>query len=571
MIISDKFRINRAIIKLFIISAFCLLSCANPQPPPGGPPDTTPPVILETVPASGTTNYKDDEISIKLNKYMNRPKVLENLYLSPAIKYKISWSGKKLIIKFLEPLDTSLTYTVNLGTEYEDYLGNKPESGFTLIFSPGSRIDSGVIAGTLFGEKRVGAFIYAYRIDNIELDTLDIRKTKPLYRIQVGKTGKFQIKALAKGIYRVFAINDVFRNEIYDEGIDLFGANNYDVIVNFDSIPNISLKLGPIIDKNGPMVYSVESINKRFIRLTFSEDIDSSSVKPGSFILTDSSGVDSINIISAYFLHNTAKKVEFITLRELYPEVKWQIFVPAKDDGIRDLSGNIINDTANSKIFIAKDTNDTLKPEIIKLPFADSSANINLKSYFDFVFNIGIDTSRSQFSTTLIKISDSTQSELVITQPLDNIIKLLPSKQLEADNWYQLTIRIDELLFKNEQRLEDTTIILRFKTEDLRQYGSINGKVKIPANSIGDIIIIIKSTDVKYDNQIKADAGGNWKFENIPMGKYNFEVFHDENSNGKYDYGDAFPFRHSERFKIFELEVNVKARWETENVVLNFD
>ncbi len=549
-----------------------ILSCANPQPPPGGPPDTSPPLIVETVPVSGSTNFKGDEVVIKFNKYMNRQKVLENLYFSPPIKNRISWSGKKIFIKFLEPRTSELTYTINLGTEYEDYLGNKPESGFSLIFSPGSKIDSGTIAGLLFGEKREGAFIYAYRIDNINPDTLDIRKSKPVYRMQVGKTGKFEIKALAEGIYRIIAVNDVFRNEIYDEGIDFFGAAPEDVYVNYDSIPLINLKLGPIIDKNGPLLFNVESINNRIITATFSEDIDSAYVKPLAFILTDSSGYDTVNISSAYFQHNTAKKIELITERKLQGNKKWQIICPIRDIAIRDIAGNLIVDTANSKLFISKDVYDTTKPKIIGLPFPDSSSKIKLNEDFIFVFNIGIDKSKSELKVKFIDIKDSSDINLSFEYIMDNILKIKPNNQLESDRWYQLSLEIIKLVSKNQQFLLDTTITLNFKTEDLRQYGSISGKIKFKKDLYaGDFYVIAQNIDKKMLFTVRTDKSGAWKLNNIPAGKYNFEVFHDENLNGKYDFGDSFPFRHAEKFKVFELEINVKARWETENVILNFD
>lgn len=571
----NEFKISRITfyrIILSIFSSILILSCANPLPPPGGPPDTSPPLIIETKPINGSTNYKGNEIVIRFNKYMNRPKVIENLYFSPPIRNRISWSGKKLIIKILEPLDSSLTYTINLGTEYEDYLGNKPETGFSLIFSPGDKIDSASITGILFGEKREGAFIYAYRIDNIDADTLDVRKTKSIYRIQIGKTGKFEIKALAEGIYRIIAVNDVFRNEIYDEGIDLFGAALDDVKVRFDSIPKIFFKLGPIIDKSGPLLYNVESLNSRFIAVTFSEDIDSASVKPASFILTDSSGIDTINIISAYFLHNSAKKIELITEQEIQTDRKWQIICPSNENGIKDLAGNIINDTANSKIFIARDIPDTIKPKIISTPFPDSSLKIKLATDFIFVFNVGIDSSKSELEISLIDAKDTTRADFNFDYPMENIIRVNPKKQLESDKWYRLSLDVIKLVAKNGKSLLDTTIELNFKTEDLRQYGSISGKIKYKENTHkGDFYVIARNIENQIQYKTKADNAGLWKFDNIAAGKYNFEVFIDENENGKYDFGDSFPFKYAEKFKFYELEVNVKARWETENIILNFD
>ncbi len=59
-----------------------------------------------------------------------------------------------------------------------------------------------------------------------------------------------------------------------------------------------------------------------------------------------------------------------------------------------------------------------------------------------------------------------------------------------------------------------------------------------------------------------------WQIDKIKPGNYKVEMFCDENQNGEYDYGAIIPFQFSEKFIRNVNEIEVKPRWEIENIML---
>src|SRR3989339_777879 len=114
----------RNIIISFLILILIIAGCANPIPPSGGLPDKTPPEIIEYEPANGTLNFSGNSITLNFNNYMDKNKVIDNVFISPNVPFTLDWSGKELEIEFTEPLTPNTTYALTLGTEYTDLKQN---------------------------------------------------------------------------------------------------------------------------------------------------------------------------------------------------------------------------------------------------------------------------------------------------------------------------------------------------------------------------------------------------------------------------------------------------------------
>jgi hypothetical protein len=106
---------------------------------------------------------------------------------------------------------------------------------------------------------------------------------------------------------------------------------------------------------------------------------------------------------------------------------------------------------------------------------------------------------------------------------------------------------------------------LNFKTIDTRNYGSAKGTIKGLNQADSLLKIVFIGADKRFTTS-PADSG-KWIFESIPEGKYKIELFYDLNNNGKYDFGDAYPFKHSEPFLLMKEEKDVPMRWTLEMVL----
>jgi hypothetical protein len=551
------------------LSLAILFSCANPLPPSGGPPDTTPPEIVSYYPPNKTLDFKDNEVRIEFSKYMDKNKVIENLFISPLVKVEYDWSGKELTINFIDTLISNRTYAIILGTDYTDIYHNKPASAFTLIFSTGQALDSASIVGKIFDENPGGTYIYAYFLDVINPDTLNPAHTKPDYFTQAGQNGNFQFKALKPGKYRIFSVVDKFNDKVYNEGIDNIACYNEDVIVRNDSTPSIRLRIGKIIDKQPPILLSTEYPYLKMITASFSKSMDTNSINPKCFKITDSAQTKEIGITSTFLSPLSAKKVDVITEKELTQNVRWKLLAIADTNlCIRDSSGNFINDTANHSYFRVPSKVDTLIPVFYKLPFKDSSVNAPRTGSFDFVFNTAIKDGKIISYTSMMKMSDSMPVHCKIFWRQPNILSVQPITILDNDTWYVVNLNIKDAESAYGIKMKDSIINLRLKTIDTRSYGSCTGTIKGLQKDLGTPVLVLISKKSRDRFTAIPDSNGTWKVDGLPPDSYRFEMFYDKVGNRIYDFGNPSPFKPSEVFYQFDKIVDLPPRWKVENVGL---
>ena len=559
---------------LFIIGFLC--SCALQLPPSGGPPDKIPPEILKSEPKTGTLNFNSQKVVFEFNKYMNKSQVIDNLYISPNIKYDFSWSAKTLEIEFLDKLDTNTTYSVNLGTDYTDLKGNKPANAYSLVFSTGTKLDSGIIRGLIIDKKMDLISVFAYKIDNINPDTLDIRHKKPDYRVMVGTSGKFELQALKDGIYRVMAIRDMNKDGLYDEGTDGFGATESDFTVSkTQTPPSITMKIGPPIDLARPMLYNVETVTKSVIRANFSKPMAANSISKNSFKLADTSKKLNIEIVSAYSLSSNLNKVEIITKTPLDTNLKWKltavtdsIFVP------KDTVGNRLSDTASSTIFYSIADEDTLKIKLPTLNIKDSTKNVNTFFNIDINFNTGVNIDSLSKTIEFVVFPSKENVKFSIIQMAENSFKIKPESKLNPDAWYGFGMKFRDFTALNGSKLKDTILIYRFQTLDDRNLGGANGILTDSSKCSGKYIInlISKLSGNSYSTKaLPSDSSMSWEINYLPQDTYTADFFCDSDGNDKFSYGNAFPYKYCEKFKLYPTDINIKPRWKVENIKLNFN
>ncbi len=564
--------INFQIVKIFGLLVFLLIfaifnSCAVIEAPSGGPKDTIPPEIRYSSIQRGTLNFEEKSITLRFSKYMDKGKVLENLSISPKTELKFDWSGKELEILFQKQLDTNTTYSLQLGTEYTDYYNVKPAEAFELIFSTGNKLDSGIISGKLIDERSAGAFIFVYNITNINADTLNFRHTLPNYRVQIGTSGEFRLGAIKDGKYRVFAIRDEFKNELYDDN-DAFGAPESDIVVKDAKSASLVLRIGPPVDKTPPELMSAEANYANIIVARFSESLDSNFVRSESFYLIDSANSNPIKINGVSFAGNN-RDVTIYT-DEMLDSAKLYILTAFKlsEFSIRDTSGNLI-DSINMAKFNGYSRIDSTQPKINAYPFGDSVSNIAQNKYIRFIFSNPIDTASFRNSLTMKKLDSKNSIEYRILPFLNNVVRLEPIEIFEPETWYELILKSKTLKGLNGIYAQDTTIRLRFRTSDLRSLGNASGTVRGVDFCKDKLIITIFNKDKNKRYISKTDKDGKWNFSNIEPGEYSIEAFCDSNTDGLYSFGTAIPFSFSEPFFIVESKLNIRSRWNVEDFIIN--
>ena len=198
-----------------------LSACANMgRGPQGGPKDTIPPIVVKEIPINGSLNVTSKKIEITFNEYIQLADIQKNVLISPPQQNppEIKAIGKTLSVVFQEDLIDSTTYTIDFGAAICDYNEKVPLEGYVMAFSTGDQIDSLAISGRVYNAANLNPVpsvlvgIHANHHDTA-LSTL------PFTRVtRSNSDGYFTIHNIHNGDYRLYALNDVSRDYLYQPG-----------------------------------------------------------------------------------------------------------------------------------------------------------------------------------------------------------------------------------------------------------------------------------------------------------------------------------------------------------------
>lgn len=210
---------------LFVVAAALLLAaCASIGRPEGGPRDMTPPVMVSSTPAPGSVNVSNGRIDIIFDENITLDDPMNKIVVSPPQKKQaqISSNGRRVRITLRDTLRDSTTYTVDLADAVRDLNEGNILDGLAIDFSTGPSIDTLMISGIVFEgrtlEPAQGMIVgvYSTPVADTALTTL------PMDRItKTNALGRFTIRNLKPGSYRVFAINDLNHDFHWDRSEDI--------------------------------------------------------------------------------------------------------------------------------------------------------------------------------------------------------------------------------------------------------------------------------------------------------------------------------------------------------------
>ena len=196
-------------------------ACANRgQGPQGGPRDTIPPMVLKELPVNGTLAFTNQKVEITFDEYIQLDNVQNNVLISPPQQNppEVKAFGKTLSVVFQEELQDSTTYTIDFGAAICDYNEKTPLEGYVYAFSTGDYIDSLAISGCVYNAENLNPMPTV--LVGIHRNMADSAlSTLPFSRItRADSEGNFTIHNIHPGTYRLYALNDISRDYLYQPG-----------------------------------------------------------------------------------------------------------------------------------------------------------------------------------------------------------------------------------------------------------------------------------------------------------------------------------------------------------------
>lgn len=218
-----------------LLAVFLLGSCARMGQPDGGWYDETPPRILGAAPADKGTNVKSQKISIFFDEFIQIENATEKVVVSPPQLEtpEIVASGKRIKIELLDSLKPNTTYTIDFSDAITDNNEDNPLGNYTYSFSTGDAIDTLEVSGKVLQAKDLepvkGILVGLYS------DLSDTAfTTKPMLRVsRTDGSGRFVIKGVAPGTYRVYALQDADGNYLFNQKSEMLAFSQEKIVPSF--------------------------------------------------------------------------------------------------------------------------------------------------------------------------------------------------------------------------------------------------------------------------------------------------------------------------------------------------
>lgn len=219
-----------------LIAIVGLYACASVGSPDGGEYDEDPPKFIRSTPVPNATNNAKKKISIEFDEFIKLEKASEKVIISPPQleSPEVKASGKKVIVQFLDSLKANTTYTIDFGDAIVDNNEGNPLGQYAFAFSTGDVIDTMAVSGTVLNAENLepikGIQVGLHQNLNDSAFT-----TLPFDRIsRTDSRGRFTIRGVAPGKYRIYALMDGNQNYLFDSKTETIAWNDSLVVPSME-------------------------------------------------------------------------------------------------------------------------------------------------------------------------------------------------------------------------------------------------------------------------------------------------------------------------------------------------
>ncbi|SHI39440.1 Ig-like domain-containing protein [Pseudozobellia thermophila] len=523
-----------AFLFLFLI-ATVLWQCARKGSPSGGPKDVTPPTLVKTEPEGMTTNFKAKRIRLYFDELIKLEDVQNQLIVSPPLKYQpdITPQGgasKYVEIKLKDTLRENTTYTLNFGQSVQDNNEGNPSAFLTYVFSTGDYIDSLQLTGAVRDafNKKADDFISVmlYELDTAYTDSTIYKKPPNYITNTLDSAVIFRLKNLKEGKYKLFALKDAAKNNVFDQNADKIAflqdtitlpTDSTYVLTLFKEVPNYSMAVPSFVAKN---------------RIQFGYYGDASDV-----------------VIEP--LTQLPDTVNTKILKERDKDTINFWFTPFEVDSIVF--------TVTNERFNVRDTF-SVKSRKVGIDSLQLRPNQSGSLSFSDPFHIQANTPLTKIDTTKISMMDQDSLPVNYSAQLDTLLNHVSLDfPVEPNQSYQIDL-LPGAITDFFGQVNDTTAYF-LSTGSYADFGNLTFNINVDENAY-PLIVQLTDEQGKVKREILATEPQAFEFNHLEPANYLVRVIFDANNNGKWDTGNYLKKLQPEKISYYPDIIEIRANWE---------
>ena len=580
-----------------------IVSCARMGQPDGGWYDDTPPRVVHTDPADKGTGVKSKKVTITFDEFIKLEDATSKVVISPPQiePADIKASGKKIVVELKDSLMDNTTYTIDFSDAISDNNEGNPMGNYTYSFSTGERIDTFEVSGNVLDATNLepikGILVGLY--DDLS-DTVFARK--PFIRVsRTDSRGRFVIRGIAPGTYRLYALQDADGNYIYSQKSEMlaFSHETFNPYakpdIRQDTVWRDTLRIDSIIRTPYTHFYPDDIVLRAFTALqTDRYLVKSERAEPNKLNFYFSYGNDSLpqlrglnfNSDSAFVVDSNLKNdtitywikgTTLINTDSLTLEARYLI---------TDSTGTLVMQTDTLEMIPKmsyekrmkqeeKENEKWLKEQEKKKKKGEAYDSIMpLKPLEPQISGGGtITPEQNIFFTMPTPLQKCDTSAIHLYSKIDtlwyksrfewlsvpgNIKKFELRAEWRPDIEYSL--EVDSAAFVDIYGLVSKSIKQGIKVSSNDEFGSLIVNVSGQRDSATVIVQLLGSNDNVQKEAKVVDGAA--EFFYLKAGKYYLKAFVDNNDNGLWDTGDYYADLQPEDVYYYPKEVECKEKWD---------
>ncbi len=570
-----------------IVIAAILYSCASIGRPEGGPWDDTPPRFVHSTPAPGALNYAKKKVVIEFDEFIKLEKPGEKIVISPpqAKQPEIKASGKKVTVGLLDTMKLNTTYTIDFSDAIVDNNEGNPLGDYTFSFSTGSVIDSMQVSGTVLDASNLEPV--KGMLVGLHSNLADSAFTKLPFE-RVGRTdsrGRFRIRGVAPGTYRIYGLVDADQNFAYSQKSEILAFNDSLIIPSFEGRTRRdtswidSLTIDTIVDRGYTHYLPDDVILRSFKEWSFSQYlIKSERLTPQKFTFYFSAPADSLPvlkglnfdekdafIIESNLRHDTIhywvrdsllykQDTLLLSLNYLYTDTL-SMLVP-RTDTLKLVAKKVAKEEPKKKKKKKKDEEEVPVTKFLSVsPRIPSSMDVY--DYISFKFEEPIESYNLEAIHLRQKV-DTLWKDIPFEFERDSLLERNFSVYYDWDPGGEYEFSIDSLGFQGIYGLHSDKLKQGFKVKKEDEYGKVTFKIEN-----ADPIAFVELLDAQ-DKVIRRRRVEDREcvFYFLTPGKYCARLVNDKNGNGVWDTGCYEENLQPETVYYYPMILDVKTNWD---------